>query len=222
MKKQIKYSIAFMLVLLFVNIDCVMAQKNHPLKLDKKPAKKEVDAFKATIHRNRRVSFTMAAKYRNVRFINETYENSLSAKYIKPKFGYEITTSLMIHPVEIEITGFSNGFDTYNDSLKHNGFEFLCNLYVLPYLGKVSQYLYPYIGIGYQTSRLATKRSSKEKEAHPDSFSSIGTGNFMFKCGMRVYIARGFFFGGEYKQGFPLSNKTTLFRAWSIGLGMSF
>jgi hypothetical protein len=182
---------------------------DHKLHLDEKPLNTEVDAFKELLNKNTRVGYSMTLKYRNVKFINPTYQQSLKEGFLEQKLGYEVGMSFIAHPVEFEIIGFSTKYESdLIDSLKHRGIEFFCDLNVLPYAGKVSKYLYPYIGLGYQTSQIKAYSSS------------ISTGSFMFKGGIKIYLGCRLFLCGEYKQGFPLSKKT-LFRAWSVGLGFS-
>lgn len=163
--------------------------------------------------------FGRSAFYAAVRFekfLNDNYAQNLDAGNIKNGKGFELSYSYIIfRPIALEATGFYTTFDVTELSSKvstvsHAGFEFYVDAFVLPYIGKISNYVAPYVGVGYQTSSLEWGKNVK-----------AGTGGAIFKAGTRVRIPIGVFFQLEYKQTFPKSSNK-LFRSLNIGAGYNF
>jgi hypothetical protein len=135
--------------------------------------------------------------------------------------GIELGVARMFYPIEIEFSGFYSFFTVNNysgllknQSLQHRGLEFMVNYFVLPYIGGISKWLYPYLGAGYQTSQIAVSSSS-------DTKISVGTGGLLLKGGIRIYLSKRFFLAGEYKQTIPTDSEK-LFSTWTAGLGYTY
>ena len=154
------------------------------------------------------------------KFLNSNYSNNLRDKSIKHAVGFEMSYSHMLFkPVELEITGFNSTFKISNlikneeeSSVRHSGFEIYTKAYVLPYIGKISEYVAPFVAIGYQFSSLNVK-DYKDVNAK--------TSSFIYKAGTRIRLGSFFFLQAEYKQTFPKKDER-LFRAYSVGLGVNY
>lgn len=153
------------------------------------------------------------------RFLNSNYSNNLHDKNIKHTVGFEMTYSHMLfRPIELEITGFNSIFKI-NDfeesgtvsSIRHGGIEVFAKAYVLPYIGKISEYVAPFVGVGYQFSGLSLTKGGV----------SANTSSFMYKAGTRIRLGRLFFLQAEYKQTFPKKSER-LFSAFTVGLGVNY
>jgi len=153
------------------------------------------------------------------KFLNTNYSNNLHDKNINHSVGFEMSYSHMLfRPVELEITGFNSIFKI-NDliengtesSIRHTGLELFAKAYVLPYIGKISEYVAPFVAIGYQFSGLSAQNVDV----------SANTSSFMYKAGTRIRLGRHFFLQAEYKQTFP-KNDERLFSAFAVGLGMNY
>jgi hypothetical protein len=163
---------------------------------------------------------SLHTRYRSVQFINPTFVRAMQDETLSTIGGVEFGIARMLYPVEIEFSGFYSFFTVENSpgaldgqSLQHRGLEFMANYFVLPYIGGISRWLCPYLGAGYQTSQIAV--SSDESEI------SIGTGGWLLKGGLRIYLSQKFFITGEYKQTIPTDSEK-LFSTWTAGLGFTY
>jgi len=165
-------------------------------------------------------AFGRSALYASARFekfLNNNYYQYAQEGYIERGTGFEISYSyIVLRPLALEVTGFYTSFDVSSltdsgvNSVTHAGFEIYADAFVLPYIGKISNYVAPYVGIGYQTSSLKWG----------DNIAA-GTGSAIFKAGTRIRIPFGIFFLFEYKQTLPKSSNK-LFRTINIGAGYNF
>ncbi len=150
------------------------------------------------------------------RFLTDRFYQYNKTGVLNPKIGFEGSFSVVfVRPLELEVTGFTNAYSSplpemSNVKIKHQGMEFFLNAYVLPYVGKVSDYLAPYVGIGYQTSSLKWGKDISAK-----------TSSAIVKMGLRVPLVKGIFLQGEYRQTIPRKSDK-IFRVINAGLGFSF
>lgn len=155
--------------------------------------------------------------YRNEAFINNTYHQFKEAKYIGGNYGIELSYQMLLFgPLALEATGF---YTMYNaeaiatgdvKNIWHGGLELFANVYPMPYLGKISEIVAPFAGIGYQSSSLSWG----------DNISA-GTSSAMFKVGIMLNLSSMLSLRGEYKQTLPTSSNK-LFRVLDFGLGIHF
>lgn len=173
---------------------------------------------------------SLTLSWRKESFPNANYFGSTLRKELVPSFGVDAGYALRFYgPLELAFTGFYTRYTTHYDAgmdagvTSHAGLEASLRYYVLPYLGAVSRFLFPYIGAGYQTSRLGNANMNvPEEERFP---MSVGTGGFILEGGLKVVFLRGddsnFFLFASYKQTLPVSSET-LFRSMHVGVGYSF
>ena len=163
-------------------------------------------------------SSTVFLSARKENFLNDVYHHYAKEKAIKNDWGIELSYSLVLYsPFALELTGFYSSYDVEGlntgadkDVVQRLGFECFADVFPLPYVGKISNYIAPYAGIGYQTSSLSWG----------DNISA-GTGSVMYKLGTQIRFCRGFVIRGEYKQSLPKSSNK-LFSAWDFGIGCIF
>jgi len=173
-------------------------------------------------------SFTLA--WRSEAFLNGNYYGSIERKELVPSFGVEAGyTYHVIGPLEMEVAAFYSRYSTHYDaemdagSTRHLGIEAAMHFFVLPYIGAISHYVFPYVGAGYQTSALMNSNSSIPEA---DRYTmSVGTGGFFLEGGLKLFAFHGddtnFFLFGSYKQTIPVSSDK-LFRSMQVGLGLNF
>lgn len=155
---------------------------------------------------------------RKENFLNNVYHQYTKEEAIKGSWGLELSYSVVVcSPFALEITGFYSSFNVEGlnenkdkDVVQHLGAEFFADAFLLPYVGKISNYIAPYAGIGYQTSSLSWGEDT-----------SAGAGSAMFKLGTQIRLGRGFMIRAEYKQSLPKSSNK-LFSAWDFGIGCNF
>lgn len=152
-------------------------------------------------------------------FINDVFYDYSQDKTINGGWGIELSYSLaLFSPLSLELTGFLSKYDvkgisedkdTDKSVIIHDGLEFFADVFVLPYVGKISNYVAPYIGIGYQTSSLFLYKED----------TSAGTGSALLKLGTQIRLGENIVFRTEYKQSLPISSNK-LFSAWDLGISV--
>ncbi|MDR2361127.1 MAG: hypothetical protein LBD91_00140 [Prevotellaceae bacterium] len=164
-------------------------------------------------------TLSLLTRFRSVRFVNPTFVYAMENEIMSASGGIEFGIARMFYPIEIEVSGFYSFFTVDNSpglladqSLQHRGIEFMVNYFVLPYIGGISKWLCPYLGAGYQTSQIAVSSESD---------ISVGTGGWLLKGGVRIYLSKKFFLTGEYKQTVPTDSER-LFSMWTAGLGFTY
>lgn len=162
---------------------------------------------------------TFSLLYRNEAFLNSSFRSHVSDGYLKQLGGIDIGyASMLVRPLELEVSAFYNVYDTTGDEpaddymTTHYGVEAFLNVYVLPYVGRISEWVFPYVGIGYQTSRLSNSGGGEEGDA-----MSLGTGGLIAKGGIKIRVASNTCIQASYKQILP-PGKENLFRAVEIGV----
>ena len=163
-----------------------------------------------------RNSFCISARHES--FLNDVFYQYSEQKDIKTQIGVEISYStILFSPIALEVTGFYSSFNIEpltkkgeSSYVTHMGVECFVNAFFLPYVGKISNYLAPYAGIGYQTSSLKWGDDT-----------SAGTGSAMIKFGTNIRMSRSLLLHAEYKQSLPKSSNK-LFRALALGIGYNF
>ena len=212
------------LVFLFLSTFCLAKGEDAKLKLAKWSS---AGTFSAIEDLPRSCIF---GSWRSESFLNQNYHGALLRDQLVPRMGLDIGYSIRVYgPLEIALCGFYSWYETnYDDYLDegmiaHKGMDVSLRYYVLPYIGTVSDYVFPYIGAGYQTSRLANLDDQVGKK--PEVVHAVGTGGFFIEAGMRVFFYNtgdmGFFLFGAYKQTLPVSSDK-LFRSFHLGVGYSF
>lgn len=153
-------------------------------------------------------------------FLNSTYYLGKESGTIKPGSGFSVGFSTMLRaPLELEARCFKTDFklnqntEIADSSLRHLGLEVSLNAYVLPWLGSISSYFFPYLGVGYQTSSIG---GGKIEESFNLMYSK-GVGSPFWKAGSRIMLG-GFTLFGEYKQ--TVFGKHA-FRAIDFGIGIN-
>ena len=161
---------------------------------------------------------SMSLSYRHEAFLNNTYHQFKEKDIIGSNYGVELSCQVFVFgPFALEAIGFLSLFDAKGitdskeeEEITHSGIEAFANVYPMPYIGKISNIVAPYAGIGYQTSSLSGKGDT-----------SAGTSSAMFKVGMQFKLTRSMSIHGEYKQTLPTSSNK-LFRVLDFGLGVHF
>lgn len=155
--------------------------------------------------------------YRHEAFLNNTYHQVREKKFIGTNYGIELSYQLLLFgPLALEATGFYSMYDAKgipagsSEEITHSGIEAFANVYPMPYIGKISDIIAPYAGIGYQTSSLSW-----------DENTSAGTSSAMFKVGTLLKLSSRLNLRAEYKQTLPTSSNK-LFRVLDFGLGVHF
>gem|GEM_PF-3856492 len=155
--------------------------------------------------------------WRRESFLNYNFFQAMQEGVLeKSPLNLEMSFShILFYPLALEATGFYSSYkaptlsdddDTY---VGHTGIEFYVDAFVLPYIGRISDFLAPYVGVGYQTSQLYWGEKS-----------TAGTGSAIIKMGTRLYLSRTLFLV-EYKQTLP-TNTGKQFSALSFGMGFNF
>lgn len=152
------------------------------------------------------------------KFLNANYVLSRENDLIKSPFGLDFSVAFnLFRPVELEFAGFYSVYEVLdrktNDyvSAGHGGLQAFLRINVLPYIGKISEYVYPYVAIGYETSGLTCDKLESKKN----------TSGALFKAGTRVRVSRNLFLFVDYQQG--LAKKSDeLYRAWGVGIGFNY
>jgi hypothetical protein len=98
------------------------------------------------------------------------------------------------------------------DPVDHMGVEIFADYITLPPIYGISDWLRPYIGVGYGLSHL------KYEEKKGDVSSSLNTSAPMFHAGACVFI-RHYMLKVDYKQTFP-SSDGRMYHAWNFGIGI--
>ena len=155
---------------------------------------------------------------RKEKFLNDTFHYYSQEGGIKGGWGAEISYSFVVWgPFALEATGVYAAYNVENlhagvdeSRVDRWGFECFADVFPLPYIGKISNYIAPYAGIGYQYTGL---NWGKDIMAN--------TGSAMFKVGTQIRLGRRFSLRAEYKQTFPKSSNK-LFSAWDFGIGYLF
>lgn len=148
------------------------------------------------------------------RFLTDRYYQFSNAGLLENNVGFEASYAVSLFaPLEVEATCFFCKYDnplyeTMNGDIQHLGLELYLNAYVLPYIGKISDCLAPYLGIGYQSSSLTW-----------DNNISANTSSAIVKLGLRLVFSR-IYFQGEYRQTLP-PGSYKLFRVINFGLGFN-
>jgi hypothetical protein len=189
----------------------------YPLKLDKEEYTLETDLligndgkteftytymdFEKSFYKKHFFSGTLGYHATSFYFIRNNWANS----NISNALGYAVTANLNLFPVFFDLTYFSSGFTfTHNSgsqyypqtekcTYQHKGVEMSVNA-VPAALGK---YVYPYIGIGYQFSKIYSSPDWFEEFRSGESYALIGKG------GIKIRIKRLILFG-EYKRAFDI------------------
>jgi hypothetical protein len=164
-------------------------------------------------------STTLSVLYRNESFLNSSFRSHVTEGSLKQFGGIDVGYAhMLIDPLELEVSAFFNLFKTTgNESpdeylTNHMGVEAFLNCYVLPYIGHVSEWVFPYVGIGCQTSRLYNKGGDDAEGA-----MTLGTGGIIAKGGIKIRVSSGICIQASYKQTLPTGSEK-LFRVVEAGV----
>ncbi|MBO4340516.1 MAG: hypothetical protein J5835_03690 [Bacteroidales bacterium] len=173
----------------------------------------ENSALDAGLYRKSR---SIVGNYHGEAFLNGNYAGRIDSGQINRTPGLGAGLQFVVfYPFALDVSGFFNPYtfsssSYFDQGVSHYGVELFADCYVLPYLGKVSQFVAPYIGAGYQFSSLS---DGKDVFAYTSGFAA--------KAGIRLYLFRPLFLQAEYKQTLPVTS-AKLFRVISLGVGMEF
>jgi len=203
--------IRFLLTIFFLSGGIsLFSQTETELKVDKSSSRTAKEFFSKI---QKRTLNGFGIGWRQASFYNNLFYQNVKNGDIKKKGGFEVSYFLNITPVMFDVTYFQSGFNVnapmyYPDQTdkvtRLQGIEaYLSYAPLLPDLGKFSEIVTPYIGIGYQTSSL---RVSKSDKSYSDEslIGSKGTSSPVWKGGIRLNL-KNFFIKGEYKQSLRLT-----------------
>lgn len=158
------------------------------------------DLIKSFYNRN---PLTFSYGYHQTNFLNETFAAYSSSAKLIQDYGHCAGVSMTLFPVEIEAKAFQSGFKAQgisvfveNAPIKHEGIEAAVKFMPVN-LGTV---MIPYIGVGYQLSRLhvTAANTTINKEASYNTSMPVGV------AGLKIRISNVEVFG-EYKYAYPIS-----------------
>lgn len=207
---------------------------NHKLKLEKDGVllEKEIKVsssgknefsftsrdFVKDFYRKHFISASYA--YHQTSFTNTTFAERIANGSMTKDYGHAAMISYSLYPLEIAATAFSSGFRAhnlapFNDNaiISHQGIE-LCLNYMPINIGTS---IFPYIGAGYQLSRLYSAAGSMTIEGS----ASTNTSMPLLKGGLKIKFGQIFVFG-EFKQTFPLEGSSYNSQQLGTGIGWVF
>lgn len=173
----------------------------------------ENSALDAGLYRRSR---SIVGLYNREAFLNSNYAGRIDSGQINQLPGLGAGLQFMVYyPFAVDVSGFFNAYtfssgSYFDNGVAHYGVELFADCYVLPYLGKISQFVAPYIGVGYQLSSLS---DGQDVYAYTSGFAA--------KAGIRLYLFQPLFLQAEYKQTLPVTS-AKLFRVINLGVGMEF
>lgn len=158
--------------------------------------------------------------YHQSSFTNATFTNRIANGSLTKEYGHAAAISYNLFPIEITGTVFNAGFKAHNlapfndnASIKHQGIE-LSAIYMPINIGTS---IFPYVGAGYQLSRLYSAPGTMTIDGEAITNTSMPA----VKGGLKVKFGHLFLFG-EYKQTFSVSGSDYNSKQLSAGLGWIF
>ena len=218
----------------FIPIKTMLKIGNHKLKLEKDGVVLE-NEIKVSSSGKNEFNFTtrdfvkdfyhkhfIAASYayHQTIFANTTFANRISNGSITNEYGHAAVLSCSFYPVEIGATVFSSGFKAHNlapfndnAAISHQGIEVSINYIPI----NIGTSIFPYIGAGYQLSRLYSAAGTMTIEGAASTDTSMP----VLKAGLKIRVLRQLFIFGEYKQTFPLNGSSYNSQQLSGGIGIT-
>lgn len=207
------------------------AQQDLKLNLDDSSDGRSISDFYKTLRKH--TTYGIGVGYQDVSFFNHTFFDNVDNGTIKNKGGYEVLMFVTMAPVMIDVAYIWSKLDVTANSFypdfsdKSTGFHgidaYISYAPLFPDLGKVSEIIIPYAGIGYQSAKLFVKvgdKSGSSSSKESKTIASYGVSSPMWKGGVRFNLGQ-FFIKGEYKQGLSLS-KPEAMRLISFSVGTKF
>lgn len=213
---------------LFVNF---LSAQNKSFQLDRGKRHTTQDYFEKMRGENFVYRFNIA--YRSISLENPTFFLNKKNGDISYKGGATIGLSLNLYPVSLDIDGNYSAFQisdklplydipTGNKKARmvsNYGISGYISVYPMPDMGKISDIISPYIGIGYKMEVLSLGElgnSSKDKE----KLASLSLNSPMWKVGSLLkFGGMGLF--GEYRQSIKPSSPTNS-REIVVGLFLAY
>ena len=219
------------LIMFLLNASFSFSQQNLHLKLDDKPTKSLSTYLNSMRKSAIRLNYNPLAG-----FLNPTYFNNNDNGTIKYKGGYGFAIQQRIWLFRLDLGASFNYYDVKDlsyqeyygvDDAVSGGVDVFVAYNLMPYWGKISEILEPYIGIGYQTASIEAIQSKKKStisggsKTEQKTVGSLGIGGFAWESGLNINFGKKFFLFGEYRQSINMKSTKAL-RSLSVGLGIGF
>ncbi|MFZ4725441.1 MAG: PEGA domain-containing protein [Paludibacter sp.] len=163
---------------------------------------------------------SVAYGYHQTTFANTTFADRITNGSITKEFGHAATLTTNLYPFSVNLTAFSAGFKAHNlvpfndnATISHQGIELSMNYIPI----NIGTSVFPYIGAGYQISRLYSPAGSMTIEGAAVTNTSLP----VIKGGVQFKFGQIFVFG-EYKQTISVGGSTYNSQQLSVGIGWIF
>lgn len=202
-------------------------QAQEEFKLYKKEVKNTKSFFRE--QRERIGNFHFKVELLDTQFINPAFEGLIRDGIIEggDASGYSFSLAYIHHPLIFKIGSIHHEWSITKELGEHytaiaKGHNIVLNSYyasldflVLPNIGKINNYFYPYIGVGCQSIALENWLKDKGSDTYYAFMNTYG------EIGAYIRVIKRLFLVWEYHQSLTLSNEKALSQHM-IGLSVKF